>query len=54
MFECVCANTVTSPFFILFFVVDLALIVENLDVITESRLLGRVLLQNVGWWLKFI
>ena len=47
MFECVCFNAVTSPFFILFFV-DLALIVENLDVITENGMLGRVLLHNVG------
>ena len=41
----VCANTVTSPFLIF---IGLASIVENLDVITESMMLGRVLLHSVG------
>ena len=36
------------PSLFIFCLVDFALIVENLGVITESRMLGRVLLQSVG------
>ena len=36
------------------FFVDLALIVENLDVITESRVPVTVLLPSVGKQLRFI
>ena len=50
MYKCVCANTVTSPFFIFLFLfcfVDLALIAEDLDVLIKIRMLGRVFCYTV-------
>ena len=45
---CVCKYCYISLLYLFIFFVDLALNVENLDDITESRMLGRVLLHIVG------